>query len=542
MRKFVAVSFALMLMASTASPSLAATSPEGATALKKQVEEALAFPLSLGKGYGEGLTLSGPVEVATKGDYYEVKLPGAKVGIAMGFKLDIGTVTINITPNDKDGSLETAIAIPTTIRALDDAGAVLSELNVGTQRFNGTWQPDLAAFTKLDSEYSNITLKGTPESKFTGTIGSIKAYANLAKNGDDSWSGPYGMSGENLKINIGSGITGEASIASFEADSSYEKINLKSRKAMQDNFNDTLAKAFANGQPTPEQAGQMMQKMMESMSGFLDGMASNVELNGISIVSKADPANPQSMPFNASIEKASMAFDVKGMLQPKGSTTVKLKLEGLKPDADPAIAGMIPNNANLEIYVENLPMQSLGSSLANALGGVLGMFGGMGLGAVDPAKQQEIQQQTQMQMMTLMTTVPQQLVSAGTQVSIRNTYTDSTEFDTNLDGSFKANAASPMMADGKLTLSLKGVDELILKLQGMSQGPNANQRLAGYATVLSMLQVYTKPEQGPDGKSVRKLVLEVSPEGSILLNGQPLQGMMGGMPPVPGLPQETPPQ
>jgi hypothetical protein len=162
---------------------------------------------------------------------------------------------------------------------------------------------------------------------------------------------------------------------------------------------------------------------------------------------------------------------------------------------------------------------------------MMSMFTGLSLGPVDPAKQAEMSQQAQAQMLSLMTTVPQQLVSAGTQISIRNTFTDSAEFDTNLDGQFRASATSPVMADGKLTLSLKGVDELVLKLQSLSQGPDADPRLAGYATMLSMLQVYTKPEQGSDGKSMRKLVLEVSPDGSILLNGEPMQGMSPGMPP-----------
>ena len=510
--------------------SFAATSPEGALDLKKQVEEAIAFPLSLGKSYGQGLTLTGPVEVSQKGDYYEVKLPGAVVIAMQGFKLDVGTILVNVTPGN-DGELIASLSLPSTIRATDASGSLVTELKIGGQHFKGTWWPALAAFTSLDAEYKDVSFKAMPEGSFTGSMASVKAYANLTKNSDDTWSGPYGMAGSEIKVKVGGAINLDATLAGFKADSSYDKINLKSRKTMQDNFSQSLEKTLASGQPTPEQAGQMVQKMLDSMSGFIDGMGSNVELTGLVLDSKADPAaTPPGMAFRASIDKVGMAFDVRGMLQPTGSTSFKLKLEGLNTgEVDPTITGMIPNNANFELYLENLPMQTLGNSLSNALNGLMGLMGGVGFGAVDPAKQQQIQDQAQMQMIQLMATVPQQLVSAGSQISIRNTFTDSPEFDTNLDGQFKASATSPVMADGKLTLSLKGVDELILKLQAMSQGANANPNLANYATMLSMLQVYTKPEAGSDGKSMRKLVFEVAPDGKLLLNGEPLQPM--GMPP-----------
>ncbi len=526
MHKFAAVSLAVMLLASSPQGAFAATSPEGALDLKKQVEEAIAFPLSLGKSQGQGLTLSGPVEVTQKGDYYEVKLPGAVVIAMQGFKLDVGTILINVTPGN-DGELVAALSLPSSIRAVDASGALITELKIGEQHFKGTWWPALAAFTILDAEYNDISFKAMPEGSFTGSMGSVKAYANLTKNADDTWSGPYGMSGSDMKVKIGGAVQLDATVAGFKADSSYDKINLKSRKTMQDNFSQSLEKTLSAGEPTPEQAGQMVQKMLDSMSGFIDGMGSNVELTGLVLDSKPDPASTSPTPaFHAKLDKVGMAFDVKGMLQQTGSTSFKLKIDGLNAgEADPTITGMIPNNANFELYLENLPMQTLGSSLSSALNGLMGLLGGVGFGAVDPAKQQQIQDQAQMQMIQLMATVPQQLVSAGSQISIRNTYTDSPEFDTNLDGQFKASATSPVMADGKLTLSLKGVDELILKLQSMSQAANANPSLANYATMLSMLQVYTKPETSADGKSVRKLVFEVAPDGKLLLNGEPMQGM-----------------
>lgn len=530
MRKLTAVSLAVLLLAS--SPVLADTSPEGAAAVKKQVEEALAFPLNLGKNYGQGLTLKGAVDVSPKGEYYEVTLPGAQILAGSGFNFDIGTVIVNVTPGS-DGSLKAALAIPATIRALDGAGAPIAEIKVGSQRFGGTWWPELAAFTQLDAEYKDITFKSlSAAAGVDGEIASVNTYVNLTKNADGTWSGPYGISGSGLRASVAGSMATNLTVGSFKADSTYDKINLKSRKDVQDGFNATLAKNTTATAMTPENAGAMLKEMMGTMSGFLDGMGSNFELNTVNVEMKGDPAQPSPLAFRASIDKAAMAFNVTGMLQEKGNTSFKMALQGLKPaDVDPAIAGVVPNNLNVEINLENLPMKSLGATLSNAMGGLLGMLGGVGMGQVDPAKQAEMQQQAQMQMMGLMASVPGQLVGAGTQLTITNTYSDAADFDANVDGAFKASATSAMMAEGKLTVVLKGLDELILKLNSLAQQSEANAKLGGYATALSMLQVYTKPEQGPDGKSARKLVLEISPQGAVLLNGEPMQGLPGGAPP-----------
>lgn len=528
MRTLTAVSFAVMLSAATL-PAFASTSPDGAAAVKRQVEEAIAFPLDLGKNYGQGMKLSGAVEVTPQDDYYTVKLPGVQVMAGIGVTFDLGTITANVIPAD-DGSMKVSLSLPKTVRALDPQNAPIGEVNIGDQKFSGIWWPALAAFTQLDAKYTNITMTGSPSSGLNASVADLSAYVNLTKNADDTWSGPYGISGNGMKASISGVFASDIAAESFKADSSYDKVNLKARKDMQDNFSKTFSQG-AQGQMTPDQASQMMSKMLGSLSGFLDGMSTNVELSGLSIKAKADPAQttPATPPLNASIGKASINFDVQGMLQDKGTTTFKMKFEGLQTgETDPVIAALVPNNANFEVYVENLPMKQLGSTLSDALGDVMGIFGGLGLGQIDPAKQAQVEQQTQMQMLSLMTTIPAQLAGAGTKIAVRNTYTDAPEFDANLDGAFKANAASPMLADGKVTLSLSGLDELILKLQSESQGANPNPRLAGYATVLSMLQMQTKPETGADGKSVRKLVLEVSPEGSILLNGAPMPGTPGG--------------
>lgn len=532
MRKLLPAVFALAFMATSHLCYADTATPEGAAGIKKQVEDALAFPMDLAKTQGDGLTLSGAVEVTPKGEYYEVKMPGATIVTNYGFKFDMGTLIANVTPTD-GGALNVAVALPQTMKAFDETAKPIAEIKIGSQRFNGTWLPDLGTFTKVDAEYRDVTANSLTPGEFTATVTSLTSTMNLTPNSDGTWSGPYGFGGSGIKLAFNKDSTADVTIGSMAANSSYDKIDLKARKKMQDTVGETLKKSQTSP-TTPDQAGEMMTSVMSQLGGYLDGMGSDIELKDVAVVMKsaapAQPNAPATTPdFSATLAKLGFVFDVKGMLQPKGSTTVKIHLDGLNVnEADPGVKGMIPTQTSFEVFVENLPMRDLGSSISSAVNSFMSSLVGVGGGQVDPAKQAEIQQQAQMQMMMLMTTLPQQLVNAGTTISVRNTFTNAPDLSSALDGQFKASAQSSVMTEGSMTLALTGVDEAVLKLQAASQGANPNPKLAGYASGLAMVQGYTKPEKAADGRSLRKLVLAVDPSGNATLNGTPLNALVPG--------------
>jgi hypothetical protein len=544
MRKLLPAVFAFAFMATSHLCYADTATPDGAAGIKKQVEDALAFPMDLAKTQGDGLTLSGAIEVTPKGTYYEVKMPGATVVTNYGFKFDMGTLIANVTPASDGAALNVAVALPQTMKAFDETSKPIAEVKIGSQRFNGTWVPDLGTFTKVDAQYGDIAINSLTPGEFNGTVASLGSSMNLTQNGDGTWSGPYGMTGSGIKFVFNKGNAADVTIGGMVANSSYDKIDLKSRKKMQDTVGETLKKSQTTP-TTPDQAGQMMTSVMSDLGGYLDGMSNSVELTNVALTMKSAPtAEPNATPtpdFTAALAKLGLVLDVKGMLQAKGSTTVKVLLDGLNVgETDPAVKSLIPTNTNFEVYVENLPMRDLGSSISGAMNSFMGSLVGVGGGQVDPAKQAEIQQQAQMQLMMLMTTLPQQLVNAGTTISVRNTYTKSADLNSALDGQFRASATSPIMTEGSMTLALTGVDETILKLQAASQGATPNPKLAGYASGLAMVQGYTKPEKDADGRSLRKLTLAVDPSGNATLNGQPLNALMPGAGIPGGVPNPVP--
>lgn len=527
MRKFYALSLAAALMLAPVSSQAAEATEEGAAKIKQQVEKALEFPIQLAISDGPGLVLSSGVTVTPKGSYYEVQLPGATFTAGIGFQFNLGTITANVQPND-DGSLLTKISVPSTIKAAEGDGKPVAELTIGKQEFVGTWWPELAAFTQLKSQYSDISLKSIDGDDFSGTIETLTAFVDLKKNDDGTWSGPYGYGGKNVNLNVAMGVSASAVIDSFEANSSYEKMNLVARKAMQDKISETLKKTPQDAQPTPDQANSMIQSMVNNLSGYLDGMGNKVTASGLKLTLKGDPATvppgQKADGLDVAIQSITSQFDVSGMMQEKGSGKLHINLSGINIMSDDAdIKSVLPSDLNLEFYLDDLPMQKLGKSLSEAVTNVMGVFNGMNT-APDQGKQIEIQQIAMMQMLALASTLPQQLSAAGSKLSIKNTYTKSPDLDSSLAGEITANPTSPLVAEGSITLSLKGIDELILKLQSLAQKPEASPELARYASALSMLQIYGQPAAAQDGKSIRKLQLDLTKEGQIFLNGQPIMG------------------
>jgi len=535
------VFLALFLMATTA-PSFAATvNDQGAAQLKKDVEDSLAFPLDMSKRNNEGLTLTGAVEVTPKDGYYEVKLPGAAFTAAQGLKFDLGTIITNVTPGD-DGEYKTALSLPSTMTVYDGSNAPLATISIGSQKFNGTWMPQLAAFTKVDAEYKDVTVKSSGNDDFMITTGGMTTTLDLKKNADDTWSGPNTFSAVNVKMHFSEGGGADLAFDSLTAGSTSDKLNLKSRKVMQDKVLKTLEDAAAKAPaapnaPSPAMDPALAAAMAASVESFLDGMSSRFEIanlkvhaNGMAVPEQpaqngmpAVPAKPAE-PFDATLARMTSGFDVSGLQEEKGAADVKLKLDGLTvAGADPALAGLVPSVTNFELYVDSLPMKALSQQLGSFFTDLVAQAA-TATAAPNAGEQLQMQHRMRDQMVQLMATLPQALTAAGTKLSVRDTHTDAPDLKSTLEGEFRADPAAAKLATGTMTLSLVGVDDLVQKLQAQSQAPNANPKLAGYATMLSMLQLYTQTETGKDGKAMRKLVFELKPDGSALLNGQPLAG------------------
>src|SRR5262249_50314647 len=136
--------------------------------------------------------------------------------------------------------------------------------------------------------------------------------------------------------------------------------------------------------------------------------------------------------------------------------------------------------------------------------------------------------------------LPKMLQDAGATISLQNTFVRSSGVDANMDGKINATAASPLGGIGKVTLSIKGLDETIQKMQSTSLKPGADPHMLGYLGAITIVQLKGQLDKAADGKSLRNYLFELTPEGKLLLNGQDVNAQPALPPAQPAPAQSTP--
>ena len=142
----------------------------------------------------------------------------------------------------------------------------------------------------------------------------------------------------------------------------------------------------------------------------------------------------------------------------------------------------------------------------------------------DPADQEKIQKQTKADVAASLALLPKMLQDAGTSVSVQNAFMYSAALDTHLAGRIDPSSTAALGATGKISLSFKGLDELVKK-QDEALMPGADPMTLGYLGGLTLLQAKGLPDKAADGKSIRNYVIELTQDGKILLNGAPLTSL-----------------
>jgi hypothetical protein len=536
MKKFfsartTAMILAAAMVAAQASMSFAAVSSEGAVDIKKQVEEAISFPLKMQKSTGMGLVLGGPIEVTPKDEYYEVKLPSVSYAVE-GMNADFGTLVMNITPSGDE--YKATLAIPETINVYDAAKAPVAIIKIGEQKFNSIWLPKYRSFTKIDAEYKDISIQSPKAGeKVAINVGGVKSTLELAPDGNDIWSGPANFELTNLHMTAGDKGEIDFAIDSMKGSASYSKLNMQTRKDMEEKAEQALAGITKDQKPDPVQMQAMLNSIVSSLQNYLDGMGSAFKLSGVHVkVRPGDEKGPDGKPgkpVDVNLSSMSWEFKMNGMQQEKGSISLQFGMDGLNvSNMDAGTASIVPTASNVEVHLDNLPIQELSKGLS-------GLFSTIVNSAVasqsvtDAAQKTALQGQIQAQVGAAMLSIPAQLATAGSKLSIVNTYAKAPDVGSTLDGSFTANAASPVMAQGSVTLLITGLDELILKLQTLGQSATPDPKLLGWAQGLGMLQMMGQLGKAPDGRTQRTYKLEIGADGKIMLNGADFSNAMPGM-------------
>lgn len=528
MRKFMfpVVTLAVLAFSPAAAFAQKAVSEDGLTELRKVVNETLQFERDVAKQGGMGLKLGDP-QVSLKTGYYEVRLPDVSYVYGDVGTIDIGTIVLNVTHGQAVDEYLASMAVQPAMSFTSADGEKLN-LNIGKQKFAMAWQSTLRYPTRLDADYGDLKLSIEKDPKFAASLGNLRLIANLQPNADATWSGPVETDVRDLSIDIGPNeYAGGAKVrlGRFYNKTDYDGFDLamilQNRKAMQELVTN------AGGKPV-EDVEKVLSTMVADGKSFFSGAKTEVLAQNLTIDVAALPApegQTQEEPRALRLTELSSMIDMKGMRSEKGSLAARVSLKDLSGSnvVAPESAGYLPQNANIEIYMDDMPMESLYKTMSGLM--IQGTRAArMAEDATQRGQPSNLKLHHQSQVMAAAMALPQMLTGAGSTVSVRNTFMRSPELSTKIFGTFKATPGAAKVAVGDMTLTVQGLDELLKKLEG-GNSRESRRALQG----LSFMQVLGQSDT-EDGKPIRRYAFAITQEGRMTLNGAEVGSLMGGMP------------
>ncbi len=528
MRKTFISFMALAVLAfSPAAYAQKPVSDEGLAQVRQVVEDAIKFERDVAAKSGTGLKMSGDPQISNKGSYYEVRLPDVSYTYPAVGVIDVGTVVLNVTHGKTDDEYLASMAVQPTMSFTSEDGEKLT-MQVGGQKFAMAWQASLRTPTRVDAEYKNLKLTADGKEKFDALIANTRVVVNLQQNAEGTWSGPVETEMTDISGNLPAGPnTGAATIklARLYNKTDYDSLDLalalNSKKKMEALVNDA-------GGKNVEDTEKVLATMLEDGTTFFGGAKTEIVVSNFVADVAALPAKEgqtAEQPRSLRLAEFSSLVDIQGLKSDKGKIAARATVKDLVANnvIEPESAAYLPQNANIELYMDDMPLQSLYKAFAGLA--IQGMRAAqMAEEAEGRGQPSNMKRHHESQVMAAAFALPQMLTTAGSSVSVRNSFIRAQDISADLFGSFKATPGAVKIGVGELTLKLQGLDELLKKLETADtrQGRRAVQGL-------SFLQVLGQQDT-ENGKPIRKYVFAVTPEGKMLLNGAEIGGLIGGMP------------
>ena len=478
---------------------------QGAESLKKQIEDSLQWRFDMAKALGQGFAMEGDIKVTPKDTFYEIITPKLSVALGLPGKLDIGTITAKAKPDPSGGWL-TDVTLSSPITFYDRSNTPVAHITIGTQQFSGIWMPDNEMYSKFNSHYQDILIKSVASNLLTVSIDSIKARLNLKDHGDGTWSGPNDYEIAGVKINAsGKSKTNNSAkkmlihldIGKILASNAYKRMNVRQTLEVKKELQDF----FKSKTPITEEArAEILNTILSKSEGLVGDISSSSEINNFSlIVENLDPLQPSKKIF---FNKFAFRGASDGFGKEKAAFNIKSSLNGFKISFSPTgLEGLVPESFNIEINVADLPLKE-----------IMAMLVKVGVEAnketSEPAK------------MNVTASLSSMLQDSGFSITIKDTFVKSPDLNVDIKGKIKAIPAPPLGAIGTITLSLKGLDETVKKLQAIAVKPDTNPQIMSYAGILSLFQMMGEVSSTADGVTLRNYVFALTPDGKLLLNNK----------------------
>lgn len=422
----------------------------------------------------------------------------------------IGDIVYVLTPVEA-WTYDAAISWPATTTIHDAQGMAIGGSTLASQTIGGTWNIALNIWprSRLDLQGLTFTLAPPDQDPVTMTIAAATAEGTLEAQADGRWGGPTHAAIEDLQLDFGGGQTG--GLARINLTIEQRAIDYVFFQAM------ALARAEFEGRfgATPDLGDPAAQAAMQEMvrpllalarerAPLVGDLAFDLEMLGLTAT---DPE--AGAPF--AVDRIHLAMGARGLDAAAGVVDLVYEHSGFAAALDGAAQRYLPAEVSFVVALRNLPVEDTGTMSLEMLEG-----------AVDDLA--AFQDNGMMALTFLGMGLQQSMATSGSTLDIERIAYLSPGLKAAMTGELVATTQSPLGAVGTVTLEIEGLDAAVAELSAMAEDPDAQEM----AMPLAMLQAMG--ERVEDAGTVRHVYLvELTPDGRTLLNGNDMGPMMEGM-------------
>ena len=502
MRRILIAGFLALGLISATAPAARALDPD---ALRQDLIAALDRGLP---AYGTEPFLFTGVETLAQGAAVRVKITDLTLPLpAIGGRLELGDLAFTLAdapPGPLAGDhryLVSEVTAASRAAILDDADDRIALINYGLEYLSGTWSTALRSFLGIDMAVDRFEVV-VPEENLGFVIQRLTVVNRVVTRGD-------GLND----------IEGEARIAGLRAINPAAgtlrigEILIDYRAHGQD-----LAGIQALNQALEEVGDRDTPPDRNRIAAILEGLERvNILPRGFIERIKVTDLNYLDADQRPRFHFDELEFDLAGgdLHLALGYSSLGLRMTGarttLPGDAGNGAANplpaLTPENLGLIASVERFPVRAWWRSVLNGL--VLAAAAGeQGLNRDAIGE-------------TMGAELLAAINEAGTVLRLDRLDVEAPSGRLRAEGEFQIDPATAIGLRGRLDLTITGLDEMIAAATGAAQSGQVAPGVQGNMMFLMLLKGMARREIGPDGGTVDRLEIAVTPAGDILLNGQP---------------------
>jgi hypothetical protein len=444
------------------------------------------------------------VEVAEAGDAFAVVVKDLRLSDQpRSFLVDLGTWGFKVKDLGGGFFQVSDVASPGAIMLEGAEGSPLKVASFVLERFEGRWSSTLMNFLDADIVMKDIKAGLEP----AGALFTIASLTSQAVGRIDA-EGRVDQKASGRGVGLRGAMEGAGG---FEATEVFVEYNLEGfDSAAAGFFQEFLSETQALQDETLDQESR--RKIATELIGKLPSstvlpgsFGERFTLTGVTVF---DHMNQR----QGGVDEVEFTFGASGLKTSAAEGKFGTKVTNLAFNPPPELVGaawleVVPRNLSFVVAVEQVPVETLWQALFRTM-------------AQDFVAQDDATQDLAMSALgiELMST----LTMAGTRLKLPHLAIDSPSAGLNADGILEADAQAMTGAKGALNVAITGLDN-VMALAGSAATPEEQQAMG----MLFMLKSTAKRETGADGQPVDVWALELTPDGGILLNGEPF-----GMPPM----------